>query len=125
MDYGKHVFDLNQRKRSAKKKQKQIQVKEVKFRPGTDIGDFNIKIRKICEFLLRGDRVKISLRFRGREMQHKRLGMELLERVKLELPEGYQVEQEPKLEGRQMIMVVVLSKVERKKQEKNNAKNED
>jgi len=110
MDYGKYLFELNQRKRTQKKKLKQIQVKEVKFRPATDIGDFNIKVRKICTFLGRGDKVKVSLRFRGREMQHKELGLELLQRVKAELPEGYQIEQEPKMEGRQMTMVVVMGK---------------
>ena len=110
MNYGKYLFDQNKKKAAAKKKQKQIQVKEVKFRPGTDIGDYNVKVRKILSFLERGDKVKVSLRFRGREMQHRELGLELLNRVKTDLPEGLIVEQEPKLEGRQMTMVVVLGK---------------
>ncbi len=110
MDYGKYLFELNQRKKAQKKKLKQIHVKEVKFRPGTDVGDFQVKVRKINAFLERGDKVKVSLRFRGREMQHKQLGLELLERVKAELPEGYTIEQEPKMEGRQMTMIVVLGK---------------
>jgi len=109
MDYGKYLFEQNRRKKLQKRKLKQIHVKEVKFRPGTDVGDFQVKMRKIHAFLERGDKVKVSLRFRGREMQHKELGLELLERVKAELPEGYQIEQEPKLEGRQMTMVVVMS----------------
>lgn len=111
MDYGKYLFEQNQRKKAAKKKQKLVHVKEVKFRPATDVGDFQVKMRKIRVFLERGDKVKISLRFRGREMQHKELGLELLERVKAELPEGYVIEQEPKMEGRQMAMVVVMGKV--------------
>lgn len=110
MNYGKYMFDQNKKAAAAKKKQKLIQVKEVKFRPGTDIGDFNVKVRKIMSFLERGDKVKVSLRFRGREMQHRELGLELLNRVKEALPDGLVVEQEPKLEGRQMTMVVVLGK---------------
>ena len=110
MDHGKYLFELNRRKKAQKKKLKQIHVKEVKFRPGTDVGDFQVKVRKICTFLGRGDKVKISLRFRGREMQHKELGLALLDRVKTELPEGYQIEQEPKMEGRQMTMIVVMGK---------------
>lgn len=110
MDYGKYLFEQSKRKAAQKKKQKQIQVKEVKFRPATDIGDFNVKIRKINAFLARGDKVKISIRFRGRELQHKQLGMELIERVKAELSHGYYIEQDPKLEGRQMSMVVAMGK---------------
>ena len=110
MDYGKYVFDQNKKMAAAKKKQKQVHVKEVKFRPGTDIGDYNVKVRKIISFLERGDKVKVSLRFRGREMQHRELGLELLQRVKGDLPEGLVVEQEPKLEGRQMTMVVAMGK---------------
>lgn len=111
MDYGKYVFDQNKKKAAAKKKQKLVQVKEVKFRPATDVGDYNVKLRKIISFLERGDKVKISLRFRGREMQHRELGLELLQRVKGDLPEGLVVEQEPKLEGRQMTMVVALGRL--------------
>ena len=88
MDYGKYLFEQNQRKKAAKRKQKLVHVKEVKFRPATDVGDFQVKVRKIRAFLDRGDKVKISLRFRGREMQHKALGLELLERVKAELASG-------------------------------------
>lgn len=128
MDYGKYLFEQNQRQKVAKKKQKLVHVKEIKFRPATDIGDFQVKIRKIRGFLERGDKVKISLRFRGREMQHKELGLELLDRVKQELPEGYVIEQEPKMEGRQMAMVVTMGKIQKQsveKQELDNAKNED
>ena len=110
MNYGKFIFDQNKKKSAAKKKQKQVQMKEVKVRPVTDIGDFNVKVKKIMTFLERGDRVKVSLRFRGREMQHRELGLQLLERVKKELPEGLVVEQQPKMEGRQMTMVVIIGK---------------
>lgn len=116
MNFGKYSFELNKRRTAAKKKQKLIQVKEVKFRPATDVGDYNVKVRKIQSFLERGDKVKISLRFRGREMQHKELGMELFNRVKLDL-ENFAVEQEPRLEGRQMTMVVVQGKADQRKQE--------
>ena len=130
MDYGKYLFEQNRRKKAQKKKLKQIHVKEVKFRPGTDVGDFDVKLRKICTFLDRGDKVKVSLRFRGREMQHKELGLELLERVKAKLPEGYQIEQEPKMEGRQMTMVVVMGRGRKvlettETQEEQHAENED
>jgi len=110
MDYGKYVFDQSKRRTSQKKNQKQVQVKEVKFRPVTDIGDFRIKMRKIAEFLERGDRVKISLRFRGREVQHQQLGVEFLDRVKAALPEGSVIEQEAKMEGRQITMLVAAGK---------------
>lgn len=110
MDYGKYQFEQSKRKSAQKKKQKQIQVKEIKFRPGTDVGDYNVKMKKIHTFLERGDKVKISLRFRGREMQHKELASELFNRIKKDLPEGFMVEQEPHLEGRQITMVVVLGK---------------
>ena len=110
MDFGKFQFNQNKRNSVAKKKQKQINVKEVKFRPSTDIGDYNVKLRKIVNFLERGDKVKISVRYRGREMQHRELGMELLIRLKADLPENLVIEQEPKLEGRQMAMVVMLNK---------------
>lgn len=110
MDYGKYVFDQSKRRTSQKKNQTRVQVKEVKFRPVTDIGDFRIKMRKIAEFLERGDRVKISLRFRGREVQHQQLGMEFLDRVKVALPEGSVIEQEAKLEGRQITMLVAAGK---------------
>ena len=106
MDYGKFRFEENKKLQTARKKQKQIQVKEIKFRPGTDIGDYNIKLRKLVSFLEEGDRVKVTLRFRGREMAHQELGMELLQRVKTDLDECGTVEQEPKMEGRQMVMVL-------------------
>ena len=106
MDYGKFLYEDSKRKAAARKNQKQIQVKEIKFRPGTDIGDYNIKLRKLREFLEEGDKTKVTIRFRGREMAHKDLGMELLKRVEGDLQEFGAVEQYPKLEGRQMIMVL-------------------
>ena len=106
MDYGKFRFEENKKLQIAKKKQKQTQVKEIKFRPGTDIGDYNIKLRKLIAFLEEGDRTKVTLRFRGREMAHQELGLELLQRVKADLEEYGTVEQEPKMEGRLMVMVL-------------------
>jgi translation initiation factor IF-3 len=106
MDYGKFKFENNKRQQVAKKKQKQVQVKEVKFRPGTDIGDYQVKLRNLTRFLEDGDRVKVTLRFRGREMAHQELGMQLLERVENDLVELGTVEQRPKMEGRQMVMVM-------------------
>jgi len=106
MDYGKFMFEQNKKQQSAKKKQKQVQVKEIKFRPGTDIGDYRVKLRNLIRFLQDGDRVKVTLRFRGREMAHQELGRELLERVKNDLAEYGTVEQFPKMEGRQMVMVL-------------------
>ena len=106
MDYGKFRFEESKKLQTAKKKQKQTQVKEIKFRPGTDVGDYNIKLRKLVSFLEDGDRTKVTLRFRGREMAHQELGMELLQRVKVDLEEYGTVEQEPKMEGRLMVMVL-------------------
>lgn len=106
MDYGKFRFEENKKLQTAKKKQKQTQVKEIKFRPGTDIGDYNIKLRKLISFLEDGDRTKVTLRFRGREMAHQELGMQLLMRVKADLDAYGTVEQEPKMEGRLMVMVL-------------------
>jgi translation initiation factor IF-3 len=106
MDYGKFRFEENKKLQIAKKKQKQTQVKEIKFRPGTDVGDYKIKLRKLIEFLEEGDRTKVTLRFRGREMAHQELGLELLQRVKADLEEYGTVEQEPKMEGRLMVMVL-------------------
>ncbi|WJW76827.1 translation initiation factor IF-3 [Thiohalobacter sp. IOR34] len=106
MDYGKFRFEQNKSKQSAKKKQKQVQVKEIKFRPGTDVGDYQVKLRNLIRFLQDGDRVKVTLRFRGREMAHQELGRDLLERVKNDLEEYGTVEQFPKMEGRQMVMVM-------------------
>tara|TARA_B100002051_G_C16610121_1_gene572688 strand:+ start:89 stop:553 length:465 start_codon:yes stop_codon:yes gene_type:complete len=110
MDYGKYHFARAKRRSANKKKQKQVQVKEVKFRPVTDVGDYKVKVNKIIKFLERGDKVKVSMRFRGREMQHRELGMEFLKRIEGDLPEGLVIEQTPKLEGRQLTMVVVLGK---------------
>jgi translation initiation factor IF-3 len=110
MDYGKFRFEEGKKLQQAKKKQKQIQVKEIKFRPGTDIGDYRIKLRKLTEFLEEGDRVKVTLRFRGREMAHQELGLELLQRVKKDLEEIGVVEQEPRSEGRMMVMVMAPKK---------------
>lgn len=110
MDFGKYKYEQSKKRDEAKKKQKQVQIKEIKFRPGTDDGDYNIKMRKIREFLEDGDKVKITLRFRGREMAHQELGARLLERIKEELVEEGQVEQFPKMEGRQMVMMVAPKK---------------
>lgn len=110
MDYGKHVFAKSKSQQSGKKKQKQQQVKEIKFRPGTDIGDYKIKLRKLNEFLEEGDKIKVTLRFRGREMAHQDLGHDLLERVRNDLEEVASVEAMPKMEGRQLIMVMAPRK---------------
>ena len=106
MDHGKFRFDQNKKRHSAKKKQKQIQVKEIKFRPGTDEGDYQIKLRNLRRFLGHGDKIKVTLRFRGREMAHPELGAQMLQRVEVDLSELATVEQYPKLEGRQMVMVM-------------------
>lgn len=110
MDYGKFKYQEAKRAHEAKLKQKQIQLKEVKFRPGTDDNDYNIKLRNMTRFLADGDKVKVTLRFRGREMAHQEFGIRLLERIKADLDEHAAVEQFPKLEGRQMIMVVAPKK---------------
>ncbi len=119
MDYGKYQFEQNKRRAAQKKKQKLVHVKEVKFRPATDVGDYNVKLKKIRTFLERGDKVKVSLRFRGREMQHRELGMELLNRIKADLGDAAVVEQQPKLEGRQMTMVVAQGKTEQRNKSEN------
>jgi len=106
MDYGKHVFDIKKKVALQKKKQKQTQVKEMKFRPGTDQGDYDIKLRNLTRFLENGDKAKVTLRFRGREMAHQQLGMDMMKRIEADLLELAQVEQHPKMEGRQMIMVL-------------------
>jgi translation initiation factor IF-3 len=106
MDFGKFVFEQSKKNHSAKKKQKIIHVKEVKFRPGTDEGDYQIKLRNLIKFLTQGDKAKVTLRFRGREMAHQDLGAKLLERVRQDLDEYGQVEQFPALEGRQMVMII-------------------
>ena len=110
MDFGKFKYQEAKRAAEAKSKQKQIQVKEVKFRPGTDEGDYQIKLRNLNRFLLDGDKAKVTLRFRGREMAHQEFGMRLLERVKSDLEAIAVVEQFPKLEGRQLIMVLAPQK---------------
>jgi len=106
MDFGKFRYEESKKRHAAKKKQKQTQVKEIKFRPRTDIGDYNVKIRNLIKFLENGDKTKITLRFRGREMAHQELGLELLKRVESDLAEVGTVEQYPRMEGRQMVMVV-------------------
>ena len=106
MDYGKFKYAEQKRAHEAKLKQKVIQVKEVKFRPGTDEGDYQVKLRNLMRFLEEGDKAKVTLRFRGREMAHQEFGMRLLERVRNDLLEQAQVEAMPKMEGRQMIMIL-------------------
>ena len=110
MDYGKFIFEQNKKKHAAKKKQKQIHVKEIKFRPGTEIGDYQIKLRNLIKFLENGDKVKVTLRFRGREMAHQELGTKMLKRIETDLEEYGTVEQFPKMEGRQMVMVIASKK---------------
>jgi translation initiation factor IF-3 len=110
MDYGKFVFEQNKKTQVAKKKQRQIQVKEVKFRPGTEEGDYQVKLKNLVRFLTAGDKAKVTLRFRGREMAHKELGAKLLERVRDDLVELASVEQFPQMEGRQMTMVLTPKK---------------
>ncbi|WP_342707101.1 translation initiation factor IF-3 [Nitrosomonas halophila] len=112
MDYGKYLYQESKKKHDAKLRQKQIQVKEIKFRPNTDEGDYNIKLRNLVHFLEEGDKVKITLRFRGREMAHQEFGVRLLERVREDLDEHAIVEQFPRLEGRQMVMVLAPKKKE-------------
>ncbi len=106
MDYGKYKFELAKKQQAAKKKQKQIQVKEVKFRPGTEEGDYQVKLRNLIRFLENGDKLKVTLRFRGREMAHMDLGEKLLKRVEKDLEEITVVDQRPRREGRQMVMML-------------------
>ena len=106
MDIGKFKYAEAKKQHEAKLKQKQVQIKEIKFRPGTDEGDYNIKLRNLIKFLADGDKTKITLRFRGREMAHQEIGMKLIERIKVDLDEHGVVEQYPKMEGRQMVMVL-------------------
>jgi len=110
MDYGKFVFEQNKKAQSARRKQKQIHVKEIKFRPGTDEADYQIKLRNLIKFLTSGDKTKVTLRFRGREMAHQEVGVALLQRVREDLEEYGTVEQFPQLEGRQIIMVIAPKK---------------
>ena len=110
MDYGKYKFEQSKKAHQAKKKQKQIQVKEIKFRPGTEEGDYQVKLKKLIEFLESGDKTKITIRYRGREMQHQELGAHLLDRIEDDLEPYGVVEQRPKMEGRQLVMVLAPSK---------------
>ena len=106
MDYGKYQFELNKKLQEAKKKQKKIQIKEIKLRTGTEEGDYQVKLRSLIKFLNEGDKTKITVRFKGRELTHRELGMDLLKRIETDLEEVAAVEQFPKLEGRQMVMVM-------------------
>jgi len=110
MDYGKFKFEQSKKAQASRRKQKQIQIKEVKFRPGTDEGDYQVKLRNLTRFLEEGDRAKVTLRFRGREMAHQELGLKLLQRVEADLAELGNVEQHPRMEGRQMVMMIAPKK---------------
>ena len=110
MDYGKHIFEAKKQKAAQRKKQKRTQVKEMKFRPGTDEGDYQIKLRNLGRFIENGDKAKVTLRFRGREMAHQEIGIELLRRIEADLAEWGTVEQFPKMEGRQLTMVLAPRK---------------
>lgn len=123
MDYGKFKYQEQKRLQEARARQKTIQVKEVKFRPGTDEGDYQVKLKNLRRFIEDGDKAKVTLRFRGREMAHQELGMRVLERVRDDLGDTVQVEAMPKLEGRQMVMVLSPRKKTTKAQEKSNGNN--
>ncbi len=110
MDYGKYVFEASKKAQAARRKQKQMHVKEIKFRPGTEEADYQVKMRKIREFIEIGDKVKVSLRFRGREMAHQELGTKLLKRVENDLGDEIVVEQRPLMEGRVMVMMIAPPK---------------
>ncbi|WP_460227082.1 translation initiation factor IF-3 [Aurantivibrio infirmus] len=110
LDFGKQQFEAKKAKAASKKKQKQQQVKEMKFRPGTDQGDYQVKLRNLIRFLENGDKAKVSLRYRGREMAHQELGMEMMKRIEVDLADWGVVEQYPKMEGRQLIMVLAPKK---------------
>ena len=110
MDFGKFKFELQKKANEAKKKQKQVEIKEVKFRPVTDEGDYQIKLRKMREFLADGDKIKINIRFRGREMSHQELGREMAQRIEADLADDVVIESRPRLEGRQMVMMVAPKK---------------
>jgi len=110
MDYGKHIFEAKKQKSAQRKKAKRIQVKEIKFRPGTEEGDYQVKLRNLIRFLENGDKAKVTMRYRGREMAHQEIGMELLKRVEADLSELGNVEQFPKMEGRQLTMVIAPKK---------------
>lgn len=106
MDYGKFQFQQSKQRQVAKKNQKQMEIREIKLRPGTDVGDYQVKLRKLIEFLEEGDKAKITLRFRGRELSHQELGVEMMERLKTDLAEYGVVEFQPRFEGKQMIMIL-------------------
>jgi len=110
MDYGKHAFEAKKQQAANRKKQHKMQIKEIKFRPGTEEGDYQVKLRNLVRFLEQGDKTKVSIRFRGREMAHQELGMDMLKRVEADLEEIGTVEQHPKMEGRQMMMVLAPKK---------------
>jgi len=110
MDYGKYLFEQNKKRQIAKKKQKQVQVKEVKFRPTTEDGDYKVKLRNAMRFLEDGDKTKVTIRFRGREVTHQDIGRQLLARLEKDIGELGNVEQRPKMEGRQMVMIISPSK---------------
>jgi len=110
MDFGKFLFEESKKKHAAKRKQKQIHIKEIKFRPGTEEGDYQVKLRSLIKFLTNGDKTKITMRFRGREMAHQEIGQKLLKRIENDLSDYGIVEQYPKLEGRQMVMVIAPGK---------------
>ena len=110
MNHGKHLFESKKQKTASRKKQKRIQIKEIKFRPVTEENDYQIKVNKIKSFLENGDRIKVTLRFRGREMAHQKIGLNLLKRVETDLEDSAEVEQFPTLEGRQLVMMMVPSK---------------
>ncbi len=110
LDYGKESFEKRKQERESRKKQKRTQVKEIKFRPGTDIGDYQVKLRNLIRFLEAGDKAKVTMRYRGREMAHQEIGLELLKRVEEDLSEYGEVEQRPEMEGRQLVMVLAPKK---------------
>lgn len=110
MDYGKHLFEIKKTKAAAKKKQKQQQIKEMKFRPGTEEGDYQVKLKALIRFLGDGDKAKVTLKFRGRELAHQELGMEMMQRIEKDLTELGTVEQAAKMEGKQLTMVIAPKK---------------
>jgi translation initiation factor IF-3 len=110
MDYGKHLFEIKKTKTAAKKKQKQQQIKEMKFRPGTEDGDYQVKLRNLIRFLENGDKAKVTLKFRGRELAHQELGMDVMHRIEKDLAEQGTVEQAAKMEGKQLTMVIAPKK---------------
>lgn len=111
MDWGKFRFEQSKKSQAARKKQKQIQIKEIKFRPGTEDHDYDVKMRNLRRFIEEGNKVKVTLRFRGREMAHQELGLQLLKRVESDVAEEIVVEQHPRMEGRQMVMMISPKKV--------------